>query len=542
MLFRSGRLLYRAVEEYFRVNIIVFNNDDEGNIDFPRHRIFHARVFRNRNLVLLYRVASKGEVRYEFITRGVHSNFHPNQCKEIYDMYTRFAGNYRWCDTEESYNLQNKAHLPLIFNTNPIGQFIDEHGRAYGFRFRVNDKTLDLLCVPTQPANCVVLEDIKVTLTREEVEGIFGRPNSIYNDGNGTTGLWYSIFGVRHGVYIPTLPSSYNSDITRELESLSFSSLSTSADSAEVTNFPHYALKLHKKKSVEKNYVTKRHAFIIDFLFKWLYHNSDEDIAGKPEKFWSNYVVVNDGEEDYDFYQLKARLPNVRTVREKMQYLERTKMTVEVVYGSESTYKIRMSKKLAATMYLRLMKYTTILDHRLPFYTKIPRFYEHALDFTNDKGILAFVRIEDLVNWNKSLIDNRIRHNVNVVHNSITVTMQSWEKSFVYRSPKGVLYLVQNCHNPTLLNALKIAQQWNVYRQNYGYNVENETKDMYYRHVLWYLDKNFRMGESVDRTEGGDSYLQVLSYHTLEDTNNPAKRVNDAYAALLPLHYEEGTL
>jgi hypothetical protein len=501
----DANLFFRAVEEYYNINIIVFDgNEKNPQLDIPRHRFFHARIFRRRKLLLLIKMKNgNGAAHYELIKRGINivheatSFFAEKMCK----MYNRSIGSYRWYNTEKSYNLQNVAHLPLISNTMPIGQYIDTHGKAYGFRFLLNkDEVMDILCVPTQPVNAPVIREGMLERTKlETVKSIFGRdPVSTYQ-GHKQSGVWYPFMGMTHGIYIPV------------------------REEVPPVGPPHYSLTLHTELSMRALHDIKREAFIVDFLFKWLYHGSDNPIS-----FWQRYVTVAMEEVTYDFRNLSIRLPSYDRIEKKIKYLERTGMTRAGV--------IIFSKELGNNMYLRLLQYSKYVDPNLPFYTLIPRFYEHSFDVPKDDGVLAFVRIADLENWYKSLIDHRIKYRVNVVHQGINRNLQNQEESFTYRAPNGALYLVQNCRVPTLQNALEIAQHWRMYQQNFGFDyVAKEESEGIPEHVVWGLDSNFRLTKFFEYVEG-TQYLEVLNYHTLEDLNNPAKNLNPLYAALLPLH------
>jgi len=254
-VFFDPYLYYRGLEEYFKINIFVFNdntpiiirsnlisNNNYEIVEVPRFRTMHLRnKYLNRpSLIILKYLGSKSDnlliPHCELITMGSHPSgymFSQNMTELLYDCIKRTANSIVWRFPDNHTNNQNSNSIEMrkdpyslviwedIFTGvgnkgTIISQSIDSYGKARSLNIRFNDKIVTVMILPSQPLNIPTSQNV-YKINEIDVINIFGKPV-----GNTKDGVWYSILDIQYGIFIPVQFQNKNVQVTGPQPSIHF--------------------------------------------------------------------------------------------------------------------------------------------------------------------------------------------------------------------------------------------------------------------------------------------------------------------------------
>lgn len=520
-LFFDPALFYRALEEVFAVNIYTFTiritskNNFVAVFDVPRHRLFHARIFRSRPAVLIYKnVGSESDAlvypQCELIRDELSGSsvFGEELNAELFRTFTSFHSVSIW--SPPPIGSEENGILSSILNySDPVSglpqassQIVDDYGKLRGLNFEYSGNLLTVYFPPSQPLNLLSgqgrLNDPTVVLTLfPGASGASYEGVSEQSTGR-VTGIWFPAFGSEFTFYFPIAP-------------VPMETFNPPLKVGPPSPFP-------SPQQITSNLVTsydnlrlKRDIFLqlISWFFlltrrTWPQEGLDDQVGWFRQNFIS---IGNDSQSNYSFDSISRILPTISTIdqateflnsfpgmiRNKRIYLYNAKFAEGILYflkGIVSTYSI---ESLALPQQI-----TSIPFQRQPFTS-------------------LFENWEQLQKWNRETSGNVASQ----VRNSLSVSMSGNPEPFYYLS--GKLYLVQNVKDSTLGPTLNVAITWQNQHVNPGFFAETFQGD-YPPYRLYYIKADGKLAILQDKSEGSDSFIEFVDYG------------GGKYAALLPLN------
>ncbi len=360
--FLDPKLYFRYLEEYFNLNIVVF---DDQLIKLPRFKLFYARPERNRPTLLIYQ--------------------HQNQCELIMNneeyLYGEDMTHYCHLFLQQkltTFTFSNIIYKNLYYYTNYLSfinykkmeQFIDSYGKMRALILTLSNNTkLSLLTIPSEPENLPIasleranLKDVLKIMTQE--------PTGISRYNNQLVGLWYRMFDVEHAIYIPIIPtvSFIDKIVLKEPE------LTLSADIIKTNYFK----------------IKKQFNLILEVIY-WLYAVGmyQFNLFDNIENFFDNYIMVK--KTDYDI-QIPRRLPTFNRYSDYFNYVNSSDQFIldpELVEG--------VKKRL---FYFDLIKQQQLTeDEAIIIPIVINNYYQYIDDFKSYPKNVLFLDLKGLEIW-----------------------------------------------------------------------------------------------------------------------------------------------
>ena len=540
MLFESEffdpYLFYRGIEEAYQINLFVFANliqIDDGILEIPRYRHFHARPQRNnRPVVLIYKtVGTKSETldypQCELIIEWDGAD----KAVKIFDgeMYEychqellqKVLGTYTWTipSIKEPYvtgnvNLYYYIDQLSILGTSVDEQYIDSKGKMRGLNLTLDEKRLSIFTFPGQPEN---LPTVDLNKTQNVHKGIyseiidrFGEPKS-YTCGNGyITGLWYSALGIDKAWYIP-IENAIPSDPNVSLCNLDNP---TPRESINLT---------------ERWQRLKWETMIIVQLVEWAFSvwASEQTSKIKLQDFLK-YIKYDSYEGDslgyYDLTTVKRVLPDdIETFPEALKYLSKFKLSdgQQLVMYNQNFYR-KMIYQLKVYMKTHVVR--DIPEELKSFYSLKGQFKTHEFNE-------LFIGAEDLNKWIQYMrtINNfeyfEIKSYLDINNGRILDPY--------YVQVLDGIYIIQNTQDlkdadNNLKYALDISDKW--YTDKINYRAHSKLLDSVPAYQLYGINN----GEpEIIQPADNSPYLEILYYGTKDEYLSG--KTNRQYAAMLKL-------
>jgi hypothetical protein len=528
--FLDPSLFYRAVEESYNVNIYVFAPPDKeddpgalGSFDLPRFKLFHVRAPRPEKRAILI-----------FKTWGAESDALNNpQCELIVDQDEE-NNKVTYSFGQEMNNLLHNALMTLnrtitwelnklenqptqiiarnniysrenyfyLLNKSPTHQIIDGYGKTRGFIFPVGEHQITILMPSTQPENLPIGQIIRVE--HDIAVSVFGLPRATTRNNGNVDGLWYQVLDLEYGIYIPINPTVQYKDLP-----------------VGPSN-PLVEEGLEVVKRVRK---LRRDLDTIVQVIKWLYLLSKLTV---PE-FINRYISigqtnVDDSSKVYDLSKISIKLPEVTTVNEGIEQIKRLSPSlVETIQGQDRIY-LYSQKFFDGIVYL-LNKYDYEGKPRNPVIPKI--IYRSDIseeDFTPQRRVSIFTDERDMKTWLNTL-DKLSFKNI-IIEDALNISNALRSEPYLYTSPTGNIYLIQNVIGGERLRAINVAYNWYTTKINPGHTAsefDTEATGNIPVYVVYGISP--ALAPVIIENNAGDAtqYLQVLSYGS------------NQYAAMLPL-------
>lgn len=527
-------LFYRALEEYYRINIYVFSptlpsGDDAelGTIVVPRHKIFHSRSLKlTRPTILIMRnIGSESDVlpypQCELIAdvneekRTICKIFGPVMTETCHTILQNSSESITF-SLDESYsqfyarsNIYNRLDHVSLFSSKIVSQYIDSFGKMRALTIDRNGKLLSIATLPSQPIN-IESNNIFYRQDHDYVISIFGEPSSVTKNFEGLyDGLWFEALDITNAEYIPIIPTNnpkLNSYQLGPICSVPFNN----------NNVPNFTNRLTK---------IKRMFNIIIQLVRWCYDlndkNDDVDIFANKYFVHPKEKYNGDSVSFYDFSRLKRKLPNAKSTLEaiqKMSHIVPSMFKNNKIIMYNNVFKYRMTKMLK--------DYSTNNYQTNKYY--IDSYFSTEKDFdlvTNGK---LFIGDDDLLTW---LSINKNSNNFNIKQ-TIEQKMSTVPEPYIHQDDDGHIYIIQNVLNSSLSKAIAVSEKWQKYQINIGFQPIPKPIDEFPVYMIYGISPYGTMVPIEDFTMGAKNYAKVLYYGSKAEK---IKGKNNRYAAVLQL-------
>lgn len=519
-LFFDPALYYRAVEELFGINVYVFvppnvrENVKEASLELPRHKLFHVRPDRpDRPTVIIYKhLGAEVDVlpysQCELIIEMQEQPtmiFGPEVTQNLYQTLIQSNQLYTWefvnnGDILGRKDLYIQFDFPLFLQQQGftlLEQVVDRYGKLRGITYDRQGIQGSLLFLPSQPLN-LPTTTLPTRISYQDIPPDFGEISSVSISTLASgevvvTGVWYPGLGSANTIYVPIEPTT---------DLLNYEQGPSDPIFTEQTSF---TLRLQK---------LKRDANIVIQLLTWLYVISQQS----PTEFVESNILSGEDQDTaqvYDFTGLSRHLPRVSSYQEAIQYISR------VTSGFIRNGKIYLTgeRLLDAAKYV-LRLYDSVTIDRVPP-SEIKGLFVYESDFVQQARVALFLSARDLQLWIKSVLADKFRSFD--IRDSLNPEYSNQEEPYLYTSPEGNIYQVQNVFERDLQSALNVAQRWQQFKMNPGSSPEI-TNLIDSPYIIFGIGTTNNLVPIEDQRIDDEPFLQILSYG------------GNKYAALLPLN------
>lgn len=560
------RLYFRALEELFAVNIFLIaadpNDDTSGVFVVPRHKIFFAKTYRaERKTAVVYITTEKTEFpQCDLIVAqpklikapgGLQINvrarlFGLEMTQRLQQGLLITYSTASWNVNDSDIPPGTEMRIDLYSRTNYLdvfpqvkSQILDGYGKLRGLIVTdrpgtAGDQTgalnMTVFLPPAQPENLpdFFLERAPVPLVAaDDAVAVLGAPTARSADlSNRTVGLWFRLFDLEYGIYVPVLPG----EVLTELAVGPLSPMPLSAV-PEVSPIQEYS-------------ELKWSSNVFLQLIYWLYSLAQSPAAVSPEEFISEYGEI--GPATPFRYELRgiprllpdilAEAPGENAVPAALAYLESVQQNLvrngKIVFPGQAT-RDRTLKKLKD--FDRLFAPLPIKGERWKVPTAIFNYYTEVNDFPGYPNNMLFLTEGSFRHYLTSI--NR-RSGSTPIMKSLSTDMILSSVPVIYLHSDGKVYLIQSFTGSEtgtgleLRQAVAAADTWARFKVNTGTTTAPfplETDDPNFPPYVVYrlAPSSGSILPTADHSGGATPFLQVLFIQ-------PSPEIQ-RYAALLPL-------
>jgi len=461
--FLDPNLYYRAFEEYYNINIYVFNPDTI--MELPRFNMFHSRPVRDyRNTVLIY----KQNNHCELIINHNEKQFDQKMSIYCHSFLQKILNTITITQEHNYNNMYSYAdHLTFFTFKGKISQYIDNQGKLRALTFELKNEKLTLITIPSQPENLPIHQTIEYC-SLETALNTIANPTAVSINNNNINGVWFNIYDIKEGEFIPTK----NTKNTLNLP---------------VKPFPQL---LNENNNISNYYNLKKILSFVIQIIQWIYLLSIEyNIISTLDEFIKTLLVVKNS--SYLIYNqilsLDRRLPIYENFDDYMDFIENK--CPNMIYKNK--------------IILYNQEFYEQIKHYLEFYTmtyqKIPKiisgYYTNVNDFTNYNSIV-FLNKENLKAWQYDTTEIKIQNSI--------LTYNPYP--FLYQHLNQI-YIVQYVKNETLEEAMVLCDVWLKEKQNLGFDNTN----------IYAIDKNpniYKLTDTgqIELIQKGNINYSIINY------------------------------
>ena len=564
--FFDPSIFYRIIEEIYKVNVFVFNQD---GYEIPRHRAMSIRHVRmNRPTILIYKNKGPKIVKYmekypacELIVDSNARNFFfgAEMTELCYTMHTSMMTTLTISRSSRELLIQGNSSKELsqtgnsreellvynneyyfldyvsIFGNSIFGQHINGYGKIMALNIKSYSGTITVFVPPGQPLNIPETTQ-RFTVNANAAIDFFqaNRISSITKNPKGEVdGIWFSVLDIKEAFYV---------------EVTGFSQLLLKYPEGSPGIFMPYS-----RSEVETYREQERTISIIKQLVSWCFDNGrDKDFPGeKAFSFMSTPPKTSVGY--YDLSKLRLVLPNVNSFTEAIQYVYfHTKNLINRDQNGNFLF-VFHNQTFRDKIVAYLIRYSreTYLSGKEPI--KILRDFRSSYkSFTQAQGVEIFTSTKDFSLW----LEGRelTRKTENKVHRQVRIDFASRINPYIYMDQTGRMFLIQNIeglasnkdvekflagekhtHSTLLLTAVKIARTWRESKINTGYYTpyleEYKSFENVDRVIVYGISKSGVLIPIQD-PKTGSNLIYVLQYMSKQDYNSGRAR----FAAMLPIN------
>lgn len=477
--FLDPKLYYRAFEEYYKINIYVLgaNSSSTNVMELPRFNMFHARPNRDRKTILIY----KHDNHCELIINHNEYIFDSSMGTYCHSFMMKLLNTYTITSKSNYNNMYSYAdHLGFLNQpTTYMTQYIDNQGKLRALTFDLNNDKMTLITIPSQPENLPVSK-IEYCQLETALNTMTNKPTKMTVDNGLITGLWYNIYDLVEGEYIPI-----KADRPLNLP---------------VTLPPSIIPYVNKEQS---NYekIKKMLNFILQII-QWIFVLSvyQFNIVNTVDEFFDTFITIsNKNQSIYEtILSFPRRFPIYDTFDEYMDYIheicpELIENDQIIMYNEEFNNQIKT-----------YLNYYNLNYHKVPLMIND---YYNLNNFDQQINTLIFLNNENLSAWQSQ-------------HTQILNTITPYSPyPFLYQHLTNQIFIIQYVDGESLDEALSVCEIWEKEKRNIGHYVE---------HVETFnISPTIYKTDPVELVKSGDAYT-VLDYHYRPDKVGK-------YAAMLPI-------
>lgn len=535
--FIDSNLYYRILEEYFDVNIYVFEtSENDIQYDIPRYRHFSARSMNNnRYTVILFKnygfIGNKKNIQYPHYELVINGNRNP---KKLFNLEVQNICHRTHCDVlatrtitgplKTYNNVYNSISLHNMFGKSIVSQHVDAYGKSYAVDILFSNRQIyTVFTLPCQVSSAP--QAIRGTFKLFNGDGIHKfidnmkplKPNAIARDSQGNmVGYWFEYLKVHSCFFIGCTPIKFDTQLPVGGNSPMYKGFSEGKE-----------LKTYQK--------TKRSASILKHLIQWIFSiwriKSEDELPN--EVFINKYIKKSDKIIEYNFEKLSSVLPKINTVEDGIFHINKgVVLEIGPIYLYDNV--IRMLHHMRNNSY-------PIINR------KINGYYATYEDFTQMKNMRVFATDIDFRLWYSDMAkDESWQYRV---HNQVTLEMSMEIQPYLLNSVDREgrhLYLVQNAPgiagseltgtHSVSATATWMAKVWKETGRNPGYYGKPQlekttyvngnlqiTRDINYvtiynigqSNTMYPVDNVKYVGKALKEhhsTEMNEEYLKILKY------------------------------
>lgn len=526
---------YRALEEYYQINLYVFTIPKTGKVklELPRHRYYHSRHYRERTTVLILK--HWGTERDAYNLKFPHCELISGDKtvdvnKICYNLILQGSSTLEIIDNFRFFkNVNYQVDLEAIFSkVNLEYQWIDSVGKCRAITFEVAGKEATIFLPPSQPLNLPMMNDfesLKLDYPYADALKLFSIEPTGYSRSvnDGVIGIWYPLFGIPNGIYFP---------VKSKLLRLNLPSYTDIVPSLTL-NLTDRTRRLERTNNK-----------LIQIL-QWIYVmlKRQFNAFARVEDF-EEYLTVDVQEiDDADYYELDRiprKLPDYQELKMKMNNLFKFLRDNSNLVNENG---IRIySEYYKQKVMVMLRNYDVYLERLYSEFERkkispIPRYiedyYQNGIDFYNYETPKIYSFVEDeFDNWFKTL--NHEENNIFSfkIYDKYEAGMKKRREAYFLRFFDNI-YLVQNVRDDSFNTCLFVSQTWMEEKINLGYNAVGRLADEERNYVIFGYDPSGKI-EPIDdqRINKEQAYHRLLYFGTKAEYETQS---TENYAAILKL-------
>ena len=502
--FLDPHLVYRYLEEYFDVNIIMLNRDPErGFVELPRHKIQGAYdINPNRNTVVLF-YNDPDDDRFDLLI-GQSAYFEDRTSLEsqrnwaLIDMLQEVGGNL----TMEQVRQGDDMFFDLILRQGDSWkdyahmQWIDGAGKVRLVAVEFKGQLRKLIIQPERPFDCPTFEWEEIDAwSPEEIKERFpiNRISWItLNDEGNMVGVWLYWKSFDRGVYVPlSEPSGKIDSVWKNIP----------------VNYNNAAIDVIAQGNVTEMRQMEKISRVILQIVAYAFAIYGEYNIQEFLDEW--FLVGDDPDYQYDISNMLVKLPTTGSLSQRLAAIEEHIPTLfhegKIFLSTERIF-------MGIYSFLEML----VKDHPdgLQIPKKITGILVDSKDFRRSHNEIIFTNKRNLVSWSSGKITDTM-----IIREEIKFFDILEHDAFVYRQGDD-FFLIQNVRDGDIYRAYQIAYYWDKDRINLGYDAEQFDEPTFpIDYSILQINKKYTLSK-VYETEGRLLILQYTDY---------------IYAAVLPL-------
>ncbi len=528
-IFFDPNLFYRAVEESYNVNLYIFapssnekvrlksKSESDGVMELPRFKLIYAKSPRlERQCILVYKtLGSESDNLFypqcELIVdqnKFLTSVFNKEMNNILFSAYESLNKNIGWelVDGDENINILGRENVfsqinyfDLFKHYNPSKQYIDSYGKMRGMNITFENQDMMIVFPPSQPENLGLTSDL-IYAPIDSVIKFLGTPIAASKDNDQIDGLWFTVLDLIYGVYVPIVPTDNHLNLQI--------GPSNPLGNKGVNIVPNI---VKIKRDLDFTMQVLKWLFIINLKYKNLNY----------ENFMNTYVMWGNGGDSKEIYEFKNIGRNFPLVDSVIQGINQISLRVPTLIKNEKIY-------LYSKKYYDGIKYILAqwIKERVSRYTKVPnvinRIYLSQKDFIQYAGISLFLTERDLRTWLSTLY--KLNYENIKIDNLLSVSRALQTDPYLYESPEGNIYYIQNVIGGDLKRTLNVGIYWDDLKINPGYKADEYDDDIKELSYVIYNISEAKYPVLVENYSKSDKFISVLRYS------------NNNYASMLKLH------
>jgi hypothetical protein len=591
-IFLDPYLYYRGVEEFFDINLFVFNprgalhplpgmaaTDLKENpvLEIPRSKLTHIRPYRNRPNVLILKhwgaeanvldfpqcelIISRGrmingnrpleegdEDHGNGTTPGYGINpivtneatyiFGDEMGKILYETMYESCRTFTTSIVDQSEGDRaiiqtrdsplDKINWELIFKKY---KFVGQQIDAYG-KLRMfsvlNYKTQTPMCVCVPPSQPMNLPIIDIITPSVYTDVIAIMGNPSYIHPDG---LWYSVIDYPAAVFVPTIAG-----IKTETIGTKTTNVVVPLDPKMATvNAPPPPTNLNYDNSVNpinQYRQVERLANVFLQLMVWMWRLSGLSVIQWMER----YVVIDPN------VPLQPTAPT--NLRRKLPLVTTCEQAIVEMTGTWPTYFAGARIHLYSDLSIKVRKYLLNIERitvGLPrTHLKVApaeylnKMYTREDDFIKQPQSVVLIGDEHLNAWKEQQLQKHgLAGLITPIYHKLDISYATKTEPYLYQSDQShKIYIVQNVRGGNKYSALNLCLQWYHNRINIGTLTAPVPKEMQIPYVAYGISAAQVIMPVENMAGGADDFMEILRYNV--DPNNPLGD-QGRYAAMLPI-------
>lgn len=533
--FFESKLFYRALEEYYDVNIFIFSNapDNDGKrfpfLEIPRCCVYHTRekrldresllLLKNYGPTLLLNLNRKPQ--YELIKTGNTVLYDRKVTELCYYILAESQNVLTWSfQADQSLKLYEGISFMHSFSQQLgpaiLSQYIDAAGYTRIINFQHKKGKISMFVPPSQPLAVKTISTIPteyMKLSEKDILEVFselGRPSGCAEEDGMIVGLWFPYLGLQKGIYVPT------KRFRGKYKVLSLNPY------GELTKQESYTEKIIKVKET---------ANFIKQIVIWLFDIYRTTVVAK-QLLWVDFVqqyfaLSSNGKSMYKFEDIREKLPRFESVEEGINYL--ATVTQNFIVKDKLYFNERLATKVG--YFLSVYERRTVGLAIQPA-EKIKDYFLFRKFHNINANTRIFLNQNSFLEWTREMLESRGK--LPVVITSLKSDLVLNKLPFIIQIEDSY-FLTQNVTDVGVAGRRFIQKTGSNWLMN-RVNSDNHKTEKSYPVLAYYILKSRTampadFHGNVSQLTEGEPYLRTLRYgNALELTTGKWQQ-----AILLPL-------